>query len=53
MFKIFHEKSNNKTQILRAIIKEMDWNLQLNRKLGSLCEILSLKLRVERYLEVV
>ena len=53
MFKIFHDKSHNKTQILRAIIKEMDWNLQLNRKLGSLCEILFLKQTVERCLDVV
>ena len=34
MFKNFHDKSLNKTQILRSIIKEIEWNLHMNRKLG-------------------
>ena len=35
LFKIFHDKSQNKSQILKLIMKEVDWNLDLNRKLGS------------------
>ena len=43
MFKVFHNKSRNRAQILREIVKEIDWNIRMNRKLGSLGEILSLK----------
>ena len=47
MFGIFHDKSRNKAQILREIITEIDWNLRLNRKLGSVNEILLLKQEIE------
>ena len=43
MFKKFHDKSLNKTQILRSIIKEIEWNLYMNRKLGSSGHALKLK----------
>ena len=33
----------NKEQILREVRKEIDWNLRLNRKVGSDGEILKLK----------
>ena len=33
----------NKEQILREMIKEIDWNLRLNRNVGSDGEILKLK----------
>ena len=33
----------NKGQILREIIKEIDWNLRLNRKVGSQGEMIRLK----------
>ena len=39
--------SRNKAQILREIVKEIDWNLRLNRKLGSVNEILILKQEIE------
>ena len=45
MFRIFHDK----TQILKSIIKEIEWNLQMNRKLGSLSQVLKLKEIVETY----
>ena len=47
MFRIFHDKSRNKAQILRDIVKEIDWNLRLNRKLGSVNDILLLKQEIE------
>ena len=43
MFKIFQDKCRNKAQLLREIIKSIDWNLSMNRKMGSLCEVRSLK----------
>ena len=47
MFKVFHNKSRNRAQILREIVKEIDWNIRMNRKLGSLGEILFLKEQIE------
>ena len=47
MFKIFHDKSLNKTQILRSIIKEIEWNLHMNIKLGSSGHALKLKESIE------
>ena len=43
MFKIFQEKDRNKGQILREMVKEIDWNININRKLGSKCELRKLK----------
>ena len=43
MFIIFHNKCRNKSQILRDIIKEIEWNIDMNRKLGSVVEIMLLK----------
>ena len=33
----------NKGQMLRDLIKEIDWNLRLNRKVGSEGEMVKLK----------
>ena len=47
---IFQNKSTNKSQLLTVMIKELDWNLKLNRNVGSQCEMLRLKLSIEREL---
>ena len=47
MFQVFQNKSRNRAQILRDIVKEIDWNIRMNRKLGSLGEILLLKEQIE------
>ena len=39
MFFIYHEKCNNIYQLLKDRIKELDWNLDLNRKIGSFAEM--------------
>ena len=51
MFNIFQDKCQNKSQILREIIKSIDWNLSMNRKMGSMCEVRSLKEVVSTALE--
>ena len=43
MYNIFNRKMFNKGQILREIIKEIDWNLRMNRKVGSQGEMIRLK----------
>ena len=43
MFKIFQEKGRNNGQILREMLREIDWNINMNRKLGSTCELKRLK----------
>ena len=50
LYNIFQNKSINKSQLLTVMIKELDWNLKLNRNVGSQCEMLRLKLSIEREL---
>ena len=51
MFKIFQDKCRNKSQLLREIIKSIDWNISTNRNMGSLCEVRSLKQVISTALE--
>ena len=43
MYCIFNKKMFNKAQFLKDMIKEIDWNLRLNRKVGSASEMVKLK----------
>ena len=43
MYCIFNKKMFNKAQMLKDMIKEIDWNLRLNRKVGSASEMVKLK----------
>ena len=43
MFKMFQDRNFNKAQILSCVIKSIDWNLSVNRNLGSLCDIMYLR----------
>ena len=43
MYSIFNKKMFNKVQILREMVKEIDWNLRLHRKVGSEGEMVRLK----------
>ena len=43
MFKIFQKKNQNNGQILREMVKEIDWNINMNRKLGSKWDLRKLK----------
>ena len=43
MYNLFIKKMFNKEQIIREMVKEIDWNLRLNRKVGSLAEMMKLK----------
>ena len=43
MFLIFIKKMFNNIQLLRECIKEIDWNLNLSRKIGSFAEMVKLK----------
>ena len=43
MFQIFHEKSLNKSHLFHILIKECEWYISMNRKLGSLGEVIKLK----------
>ena len=47
MFRVFQNKSRNRAQTLREVVKEIDWNIRMNRKIGSLGEILFLKELIE------
>ena len=43
MYNLFIKKMFNKEQIIREMVKEIDWNLRLNRKVGSSAEMMKLK----------
>jgi hypothetical protein len=43
MYSVYLRNSLNKEQLLKDMIKELDWNLKLNRKIGSAGEMLKLK----------
>ena len=43
MFKVFHLKCLNKAQLLKDCVKEIDWNLNMSRKIGSVNEMLCLR----------
>jgi hypothetical protein len=43
MYSVYLRKCLNKGQLLRELIKELDWNLSLNRKIGSAGEMVKLK----------
>ena len=43
MYKIFQEKNRNNGQILREMLKEIDWNINMTRKVGSRSELRTLK----------
>ena len=40
----------NKAQILKLALKELDWNLKMNKRRGSNCEMVLLK-KIESELE--
>ena len=50
MYKIYQNKCINKAQLLVAVIKEIDWNLERSKYLGSLCEMIRLKSEIIREL---
>ena len=50
LYRIFHEKSHNKRQILYDVIKELDWNLSLNRNIGSKNEVIFLRQVIDSHL---
>ena len=50
MYKIYQNKCINKAQLLVAVIKEIEWNLERSKYLGSLCEMLRLKSEIIREL---
>ena len=43
MYNIFHMKCFNNEQLLRNLIKELDWNLVQNRLIGSQVEMVNLR----------
>ena len=43
MYLVYQNRTRNKSQLLRDIVKEIDWNLDLNRKIGSKKDLLHLK----------
>ena len=43
LYYIFIKKMFNKQQLLQELVKELEWNLDLSRKIGSMCEMMKLK----------
>ena len=43
LYLMYQKNNRNKMQLLREIIKEIEWNLELNRKIGSFNDMRLLK----------
>ena len=43
LYRIYQNKSLNKAQVLREVVKDIDWNLRMNRNSGFRGEILMIK----------
>ena len=43
LYKIYQGKVRNKTQLLRELVKEIDWNLNMNLKVGSQIDLNCIK----------
>ena len=43
LFKIYQDKCLNKVQLLKELIKELDWNITMGRKVGSVDEMFKLR----------
>ena len=50
MYFVYLRNSMNKEQLLKDLIKELDWNLKLNRKIGSAGEMVTLKDNILHFL---
>ena len=50
MYKVYQMKYSSKSQILRELVKEIDWNLELNRKIGSFQQMQNIKSIIEMFL---
>ena len=50
MYFVYLRNSLNKEQLLKDLIKELDWNLKLNRKIGSAGEMVILKDNILHFL---
>ena len=50
MYFVYLRNSLNKEQLLKDLIKELDWNLRLNRKIGSAGEMVKLKDNILHFL---
>ena len=44
---IFHKNNRNKMQLLREVVKELKWNLELHRKIGSVRDMILLKDKIK------
>ena len=52
MFSIYQNRGRNNGQLLIEVVKELDWNLNLNRKIGSKMNMIMFKRMIEMYLSL-
>ena len=44
---MYHKNNRNKMQLLRDVVKEIDWNLDMNRKIGSVNEMRGIRDKIK------
>ena len=49
LFKIYQDKCFNKSQLLQEMIKEIDWNISMGRKVGNIEEMIKVKGIMSRF----
>ena len=50
MYKIYLDKFRNRAQLLKELIKDIDWNIQFNKKSGSKRDYIDIKLCIQGYI---
>ena len=53
MYMMYHRNNRNKIQLLREMLKEIEWNIDLNRKIGSFKDMILLKDNIKIELGIV
>ena len=52
LYKIYLDRGRNNCQLLMEILKEIEWNIKLNRKIGSQNDMLRIRGFIEEYLGI-
>ena len=47
LYLMYHKNNRNKMQLLRDVVKEIDWNLDMNRKIGSVNEMRGIRDKIK------
>ena len=53
LYKIYLDRARNKNQLFLEVLKELEWNIKLNRKIGSQIDMFDMKRCIEIHLGII